>query len=293
VTEQGEIIDAKYGLRDIAMRTLELMSGAVLEATAAGKSDAGDAAHARQQQWSLAIDGFAEQSRNVYRELVYGEPDFYAYFRDATPIDVIERLCIGSRPQSRRARRGIEDMRAIPWVFAWMQNRQILPGWYGVGTGLQKTLDTFGMPLLRDMAAHWPFFANLLADTEMVLAKADMAIGARYAALAGDVGERIFPRIMAEFALTRELVVELRMPDRESREPGAEPGPDPAEVPLLQREPMLQRTIQLRNPYVDPMSLLQVDLLQRWRATDRQDTDLERALLTCVKGIARGLQNTG
>jgi phosphoenolpyruvate carboxylase len=293
VTEQGEIIDAKYGLRDIAMRTLELMSGAVLEATAAGKSDAGDAAHARQQQWSLAIDGFAEQSRNVYRELVYGEPDFYAYFRDATPIDVIERLCIGSRPQSRRARRGIEDMRAIPWVFAWMQNRQILPGWYGVGTGLQKTLDTFGMPLLRDMAAHWPFFANLLADTEMVLAKADMAIGARYAALAGDVGERIFPRIMAEFALTRELVVELRMPDRESREPGAEPGPDPAELPLLQREPMLQRTIQLRNPYVDPMSLLQVDLLQRWRATDRQDTDLERALLTCVKGIARGLQNTG
>jgi phosphoenolpyruvate carboxylase len=284
VTEQGEIIDAKYGLRDIAMRTLELMSGAVLEATAMGmmheNSDQG-----RQQEWSRALDYFAEQSRSAYRELVYGEPDFYTYFRDATPIDVIERLYIGSRPPSRRTKRGIENMRAIPWVFAWMQNRQIIPGWYGVGTGLQKTRDAFGMARLRDMAEHWPFFANLLADTEMVLAKADMAIGARYAALAGDVGQRVFPRILDEFALTRRLVVEVRMLEGETRET--------TEIPLLEREPMLASTIRLRNPYVDPMSLLQVDLLHRWRATERQDPELERALFTCVKGIARGLQNTG
>jgi phosphoenolpyruvate carboxylase len=283
VTEQGEIIDAKYGLRDIAMRTLELMSGAVLEATAMGTHS--NAQHARQREWSLALGYLAEQSRNAYRELVYGEPDFYAYFRDATPIDVIERLCIGSRPLSRRTKQGIENLRAIPWVFAWTQNRQIITGWYGVGAGLEKTRDAFGMALLREMAEHWPFFANLLADTEMVLAKADMPIGSHYAALAGDIGERIFPRILGEFALTRQLVGELRMLHSETRES--------SEIPLLEREPMLQRAIRLRNPYVDPMSLLQVDLLRRWRATDRKDVDLERALLTCVKGIARGLQNTG
>jgi phosphoenolpyruvate carboxylase len=135
------------------------------------------------------------------------------------------------------------------------------------------------------MAEPWPFFTNLLADTEMVLAKADMPIGARYAALAGDVGERIFPRIMAEYELTRRLVVQLRTTDADTRES--------TEIPLLEREPTLQRAIRLRNPYVDPMSLLQVDLLRRWRATDRQDAELEQALLTCVKGIARGLQNTG
>lgn len=283
VTEQGEIIDAKYGLRDIAMRTLELMSGAVLEATA--RETQGNPQQGHQQEWSEALGYFAEQSRNAYRELVYGDPDFYTYFRDATPIDVIERLTIGSRPLSRRTKQGIENLRAIPWVFAWTQNRQIITGWYGVGAGLQKTRDTFGMPLLREMAEHWPFFANLLADVEMVLAKADMPIGAHYAALAGEVGERVFPRVLAEFALTRQTVGELLMAGSETREVG--------EIPLLEREPMLQRAIRLRNPYVDPMSLLQVDLLRRWRATERQDAELERALFTTVKGIARGLQNTG
>jgi phosphoenolpyruvate carboxylase len=282
VTEQGEIIDAKYGLRDIAMRTLELMSGAVLEATAGVH---GKVQHERQQTWSAALGYFAEQSRHAYRELVYGEPDFYTYFRDATPIDVIEHLSISSRPPSRRTRQGIENLRAIPWVFAWMQNRQIITGWYGVGAGLEKTREAFGMALLREMAEHWPFFANLLADTEMVLAKADMPIGAHYASLAGAVGERIFPRILAEFGRTRQLVGELRMLKPDSH--------DFVEIPLLEREPMLQRAIRLRNPYVDPMSFLQVDLLRRWRATERQDAELERALLTCVKGIARGLQNTG
>ncbi len=284
VTEQGEIIDAKYGLRDIAMRTLELMTGAVLEATATGAED-GSPAHERPPEWSTALGYLAEQSRSEYRNLVYADPDFYSYFRDATPIDVIERLYIGSRPPSRRTKHGIENMRAIPWVFSWMQNRQIITGWYGVGTGLERTRDAVGIDLLREMAANWPFFANLLADVEMVLAKADMAIGARYAELAGDAGARIFPRILAEFERTRDLVVELRRLPGDTREP--------SEVPLLEREPMLERTIRLRNPYVDPMSLLQVDLLRRWRATERADAELERALLTSVKGIARGLQNTG
>lgn len=271
LTEQGEIIHAKYGLRDIAVRTLELMAGAVVEVSAGGGQD-----FVLPPAWRHAMGFFAAESRVFFRSLVYDDPEFYAYFRAATPIDVIERLRIGSRPASRREMRGIGDLRAIPWVFAWTQNRQMLPGWYGVGRGLQRSIERFGVGVLQDMARGWPFFANLLADTEMVLAKADMPIGAHYAALAGDIGARLCPLIVTEFNLTRDMLMEVQQTRT-----------------MLEHEPVLQRAIRLRNPYVDPMSLLQVDLLARWRAGDRADRDLERALLTTVKGIARGLQNTG
>lgn len=271
LTEQGEIIHAKYGLRDIALRTLELMSGAVMEVTLRSKNAAPLPA-----EWTAAMSYFAEQSRAEYRRLVYENPDFYTYFREATPIDVIERLRIGSRPAARRSNVGIENLRAIPWVFAWTQNRQSLPGWYGVGYGLEKTVEQFGLPLLQEMILKWPYLANLVSDVEMVLAKADLPIGAMYAKLAGPVGESIFGIITQEFERTRGLLCSLQNT-----------------TVLLEREPTLQRAIKLRNPYVDPMSLVQVDLLKRWRASDRQDPDLERALMMTVKGIARGLQNTG
>ncbi len=218
----------------------------------------------------------ARAGRAFYRALVYDDPDFIPYFRTATPIDVIERLEIGSRPASRRSGGGVENLRAIPWVFSWMQNRHLLPGWYGVGAGLAAAIDAHGEEVLRDMAGDWPFFENLLADVEMVLAKADMGIGERYSKLAGETGERLFPRILAEYERTRSLICRLRG----IREP-------------LEREPVLRRSIRLRNPYVDPISLLQVDLLKRWRAADRQDQELEEALKVTVRGIARGMQNTG
>ena len=271
LTEQGEIIHAKYGLRDIAVRTLELMAGAVLEVSAGGHPSA-----ELTPSWRHAMDEFSQVSRAFYRALVYENTDFYAYFRAATPIDVIERLRIGSRPAARRDMRGINDLRAIPWVFAWTQNRQMLPGWYGVGHGLTHIVERFGLPLVQDMARGWPFFANLLADTEMVLAKADMPIGAMYAALAGDVGAALLPQILSEYQRTSAVIQSILRTEA-----------------LLEREPVLQRAILLRNPYVDPMSLLQVDVLRRWRDGDRQDAELERVLLTTVKGIARGLQNTG
>ncbi len=271
VTEQGEIIHAKYGLRGIALRTLELMTGAVLEA-----SILPPAPEVVPPAWASAMDTVAAAGRSAYRDLVYADPDFEAYFRQATPIDVIERLEIGSRPASRDPAARIAGLRAIPWVFAWTQSRHLLPGWMGVGGGLEAALAIHGEDTLREMAAAWPFFANLLADVEMVLAKSDLGIAARYAALAGDVGRRIFPLIEAEHRRTRAGICTLLGT--------CEP---------LEREPILRRSIRLRNPYVDPISLLQVDLLARWRRGGRSDAALEKALRSTVRGIARGLQNTG
>lgn len=271
VTEQGEIVHAKYGLRGLAERTLELVAGAVLEATALE-----DPARAPHPEWRVAMGAVAATGRAAYDDLVHRDPDFIPYFRLATPVDVVERLRIGSRPPSRRSGTSVEDLRAIPWVFAWVQSRHLLPGWYGVGSGLEAAAEAHGEGPLADMAKGWPFFANLLADVEMVCAKADMAIAARYAALAGEVGERVFPRLREEYGRTVAWVTRLQGI--------SEP---------LEREPVLRQSIELRNPYVDPMSLVQVDLLRRWRETGRGDPELERALFTTVRGIARGMLNTG
>ncbi len=271
LTEQGEAINAKFGLRGIALRTLELAAGATIQATAAPPPP-----DRRQASWESVMAEVADDSRRAYRALVYEYPGFIDYFRRATPIDVIERMLIGSRPASRRSRRGIDGLRAIPWVFAWTQSRHILPGWYGLGTGLERAARRHGRPAVADMVRHWPFMRALIDDVEMVLAKADMPIAARYAELAGEPGAEVFATVRAEFERTVELVLDLQ---------GAEA--------LLDADPTLQRSIRLRNPYVDPMSLLQVDLLRRWRAAGRRDEVLFRALLATVHGIAQGLQNTG
>jgi phosphoenolpyruvate carboxylase len=271
-TEQGEVINEKYGLRGIATRELERMTGAVMLATASPSSPIDDDA-----RWHSLLDEVAAASRACYRSLVYEDSGFFDYFRRATPIDVIERLAIGSRPASRRSGAGIEDLRAIPWVFAWTQNRHLLPGWYGLGSGLHAIVERHGEAVVREMAKSFSFAANLLDDAEMALAKADLPIAARYAALAEESnGARIFAAIEAEFRRTRDLVLALR--DRSE---------------LLEAEPSVKRSIRLRNPYVDPMSLLQVELLRRWRAGGQRDDDLFHALLATVQGIAAGLQNTG
>jgi phosphoenolpyruvate carboxylase len=224
----------------------------------------------------VAADLLARTGRERYRALVYDDPELLEYFRLATPIDVIERLRIGSRPPSRRGGSGIDNLRAIPWVFAWTQNRHLLTGWYGVGLGLEAIVAQHGLATARTMLAGWRYFANVIADVEMVMAKADMQIGARYAELAGDLGARVYAKLAEEFERTRRLICDITS----SRE-------------LLERDPRLATNIRLRNPYVDPMSLVQVDLLRRWRAGERTDPELERVLVLTVKGIARGLQNTG
>ncbi|MEZ4273618.1 MAG: phosphoenolpyruvate carboxylase, partial [Myxococcota bacterium] len=271
VTEQGEIIAKKYGLADIAVRTLEGVLGAIVQHTAGN-----EAVEPFPEIWSRTAQCIAEHSRQAYRHMVWENPTFIHYFRNATPIDVIERLKIGSRPASRRSQEGLEGLRAIPWVFAWTQSRHLLPSWFGVGTGLEAAIKAENLQTLQKMAVDWPFFNTLLANVEMVLAKADMQIAAHYAALAGETGQPIFNAINEEFARTHDLVCSILQSDN-----------------LLAADPVLRRAILLRNPYVDPMSLLQVDLLRRWRAGDRQDTELQRALEMTVRGIARGMQNTG
>jgi phosphoenolpyruvate carboxylase len=271
VTEQGEVISANYGLRGIAIRTLEQAVGAVAIATALPpKPDA------RAPQWEALMDEIAATSHAAYRALVYDDPRFVEYFRLSTPIDVIERMPMGSRPPSRRSGSGIEQLRAIPWVFAWMQNRAVLPGWFGLGTALERAVARHGEDAVAELIRHWPFVKALVDDVEMVLAKADLGIAARYARLAGALEPVIFPLIAAEFDRTVALVLRLK-----------------GTTALLDEDPVVQRAIRLRNPYVDPMSLLQVDLLARWRAAGRAEDELFSALLATVRGIAQGLQNTG
>lgn len=270
VTEQGEVIHRKYGIRALALRNLEQTVGAVLRASVRPREE-----EAREAAWRDIMTVTAAESRRAYRAFVDRE-GFVDYFRAATPIDVIEQMALGSRPSRRRSMRGVEDLRAIPWVFAWTQCRSIITGWYGLGTALEAAAAKHGEETLREMARDWPFFANALDDVEMVLAKCDLDIAEAFSKLAGPLHDTFFGMIRDEFERTRRWLLTLKRSEE-----------------LLRDDPRLSLSIRLRNPYVDPMSLLQVDLLQRWRATDRKDDHLLRALVACVNGVAQGLQNTG
>jgi phosphoenolpyruvate carboxylase len=183
---------------------------------------------------------------------------------------------IGSRPSSRRSQSGIGDLRAIPWGFSWTQSRCMLPGWYGIGSGLAKAAEQFDDKPFREMIMEWYFMRALTADAEMVLAKADLGIAKLYSELAGELHDEFFPAIEKEYELTRDLILDYSEHDS-----------------LLEGDITLQRAIMLRNPYVDPMSLMQIDLLARWRESGSDDPKLFDALLASVNGIAQGLQNTG
>ncbi|MGA9333296.1 MAG: phosphoenolpyruvate carboxylase [Rudaea sp.] len=270
LTEQGEVIHRKYGIRALALRSLEQMVGATLRASLRPPRD-----DARVSGWQEIMQAMAADSRQAYRELV-GTKNFVAYFRTATPIDVIERMALGSRPARRRDMRGVQDLRAIPWVFAWTQCRCILTGWYGLGSAIERGIERFGENALAEMARDWPFFRALLDDVEMVLAKTDMAIAERFSRLSGEFHAPFFELLQREFRASVGGVLRLKGRNR-----------------LLADDPRLALSIRLRNPYVDPMSLMQVDLLQRWRDGGGEDDALLRALVATVNGVARGLQNTG
>ncbi|MEE4292672.1 MAG: phosphoenolpyruvate carboxylase [Xanthomonadales bacterium] len=270
LTEQGEVINQKYGMRFLAERNLELVTGATLYHTM------GFAAQGLSVGEQEILAFMADRSRQHFRSLVYQDPGFPAFFRASTPIDVIEQLNIGSRPASRRSGEGIENLRAIPWVFSWAQVRVGFPGVFGFGTALEQAIDRFGMARVRDLLASQVFFQAMVSDVEMVLAKSDLEIGARYAALAGAEGQRFLAEIEEEFERAERRILELKQLDR-----------------LLDDQQVLQRNIRLRNPYVDPIHYLQIGLLQRWRAGGRSDDGLLEPLKATVKGIALGIQNTG
>ncbi|MBJ7330853.1 MAG: phosphoenolpyruvate carboxylase [Solirubrobacteraceae bacterium] len=275
VTEQGEVLAGKYSVTEIASRELELTASAAL-LRGAGPGDA-RLSEDRRARFTPVIEAMAGQSAEVYRELVYGDPDFVAFFHAVTPVDEISRLRLGSRPAKRKQTDRIEDFRAIPWVFSWTQARIVLPAWYGLGTALTAAREEHGIELLREMDADWPFFAALLSNAEMALAKADLDIARRYAALCEDdaVRERIWCQIEAEFLRTRDELIAIAGGER-----------------LLDREPVLQTSIERRNPAVDPLSFIQLELLRRRRAGESGE-ELSRASFLAINGISGGLRNTG
>jgi phosphoenolpyruvate carboxylase len=273
IREQGATIKQGYGLRPIAMRTLERAFNALSLITAALRS--GDLQPDSPEQLQIATL-LAQESGAAYRRLVYDEPDFYGFFEAVTPIDVIERMQIGARSVHRVANAGVTGLLPVPWVFAWSQSRYMLPGWYGAGAGLAAVVEKFGLPRVRAASAAWFFLRNLIDDVETMLARADLEIAHYYDALAPAALRHYADNIRAEYQAACAQVLAIK----ESRE-------------LLDSDTTLQRSIQLRNPYVDPMNLMQVDLLQRWRAGGREDRDLFEALLASVGGIAQGLQSTG
>jgi phosphoenolpyruvate carboxylase len=275
LTEQGETISQSYGLKPNAMRTLERAFSALSLATAANQQGKAQPETAGQHTCAMTI---ANASLDAWRLLVIEDREFYDYFRAVTPIDVIERMQIGSRTvwEGARGRSAVQAIRSTPWVFAWSQARHMIPGWYGAGTGLDAALSAHGADSLRDCYASWPFFTQLIDDLETMLARADLDIAAHYDLLASPALQRFGPVLRAEYQRACEHLLAIK-----------------GTAALLDNDRTLQRAIQLRNPYVDPMHLMQVDLLRRWRASGRDDEDLYQALLASVSGIAQGLQTTG
>ena len=280
VREQGETVKQSYGLRPIAMRTLERAFNALALTTVASRETAGapQSGCAAHQECAATL---AEASRETYQRLVHGDGEFYEYFRAVTPIDVIERMQVGSRPVQREDGRnlqgvpgGTQGLLPVPWVFAWTQTRHMLPGWFGAGSGLSATIARHGIERLRQAYSDWFFLRNLIDDVETMLARTDLDIAAAYDVLVPEPLRRFSALIRADYNRARECVLSLK-----------------GSTDLLDGEPTLQRSIRLRNPYIDPMNLMQVDLLQRWRAGGRSDRDLFEALLASAGGIAQGLQS--
>ena len=274
ITEQGEVLNWKYSDTVLAERNLELMVAASLEALARP-----GAARRDESEWEAAMEEMSESAFRFYRERVADDPDVLTYFEEGTPVEELEHARIGSRPARRSQARGLADLRAIPWVFGWMQSRHVLPGWFGVGHALRSFVnrDEARVTLLRTMAEEFLFFSDLIANVEIGMAKADLTIARHYAALVTDASlrERVFGMIVEEFELTRRMI--LRVTGRKE---------------LLATNPVLARSIRLRNPYVDPMSMIQVALLKRKRAGEESE-DLNYALAATINGIAAGLRNTG
>ncbi len=269
-TEQGEGISNGYGLRRIALRSFEKAVFAVATDRIEPPRDA-----ARERELRALMGSIAAASRARYRALVQGQPGFMQFFREATPIDVVERMQIGGR-EALREGEGVWTVRPVPWVYSWMQSRHVLPGWYGIGTGLEAAAREHGEEALEKALADWGFLANLVADVELDLARADLEIAGHYERLAGGNAGEVAAEIRREHALSTRWITAIQ-----------------GEANLLDSRPYMQRSVVLRAPYGDPMHLMQVDLLRRWRAGGRSDPALFDALLASVSGIALALQVTG
>jgi phosphoenolpyruvate carboxylase len=284
LTEQGEVIGSKYANPEIGRRNLETLVAATLEATLLQPAQTSQVATPAFLQTAAAL---SQASMDAYRALVYETPGFADYFFQATPIREIAELNIGSRPASRKALQGIEDLRAIPWGFGWGQSRITLPGWYGFGSAVQAFLDADAaqgeagrkkaLALLQKMHRQWPFFRTLLSNMDMVLAKSDLALGSRYASLVGDarLRKKVFTQIEAEWQRTAEALALIT-----------------GEPQRLANNAALARSIRHRFPYIDPLHHLQVELVRRYRA-GQTDERVRTGIHIAINGIAAALRNTG
>ncbi len=282
VTEQGEVITSKYSTPAVGRRNLERLLAATMEATLAEHDKAVEPTHV----FHPVMDRLSSLAFDAYRKLVYDTPGFTQYFHESTPLFEIATLNIGSRPSSRATSGRIEDLRAIPWVFSWAQCRVLLPGWYGFGSAVDAWLDETagGMDTLQRMAETWPFFRMLLSNMDMVLGKSDMAVASRYAELVKDVAlrEQIFGTIKAEWFRTRDVLLAIT-----------------GQTKLLADNSTLERSLENRVPYMDPLNHLQIALLRRHRASSAAaDSDavpnrVERGIHLTINGISAGLRNSG
>jgi phosphoenolpyruvate carboxylase len=281
ITEQGEVISLKYANLEIAERNLEQLVSSVLDTLLLDPRR--KPREDRLAEWETYAQEMADASSRFYRDLVYETPGFADFFRQATPIDLIEGLRLGSRPSRRSGSRDLSELRAIPWVFAWTQSRHFIPAWYGAGFALEKfesDHSSSGIQLLREMYRDWPFFSLLIDNAEASLAKTDLYIARRYDALCHDarLRETISKRIEEEYERSVRAVLAVTESAR-----------------LLQRQPVLEESIRLRNPYVDPLNFLQIRFLEEWRRARPSDSSarLLHLLQITVGGIAFGMKSTG
>jgi phosphoenolpyruvate carboxylase len=278
ITEQGEVLSFKYGDVVLAERNLELMLAASLDALARpnDKLPGSPLSGRLEPAWEEAMNTLSADGFAFYRTHVVDDPEILEYFEQATPVAELENVRIGSRPSRRSGKRSLADLRAIPWVFGWTQSRHQLPAWFGVGHALTRFAER-DLPLLRAMMAGFPLFIDLVRNVEMALAKSDFGIARLYSELVEDQGlrERVFSKLEEEFERTERALLLVT-----------------GQKALLESNPVLARSIRLRNPYVDPMSLIQVELLRRKRNGDDSDA-LNRALGATINGISAGLRNTG
>ena len=280
ITEQGEVLNFKYADEVLAERNLELMIAASLDALARpnARDPRGHFTGILKPEWEAALDELSNLSFTFYRSHILDNPEVITYFEQSTPVGELEHAMIGSRPSRRKATRQITDLRAIPWVFGWTQSRLLVPAWFGVGHALGLFLEKPGsLELLRTMAREFPLFIDLIRNVEMALGKADLGTARLYSSLVEDpeLRERIYSMIEAEFHRAVNSVLTVT-----------------TQTELLEKNQVLARSIKLRNPYVDPMHLIQVDMLRRKRAGENT-ADVNRAIAATISGISAGLRNTG
>ncbi|HEY5227021.1 MAG TPA: phosphoenolpyruvate carboxylase, partial [Opitutaceae bacterium] len=279
VTEQGEVLSTRYHDPDLAHRILEQMAYGVM----LGIKAAGGESSAR-VEWREIMEEMSKAGFEAYKALVHDDPEFLQFWRQATPIDEISNLKLGSRPTYRRATQSVSDLRAIPWVFSWMQSRFNFPGWFGLGSALASVLrkGPKHRQQLREMHAGWPFFQTLIDNAQLTMRKADMGIASLYAGLVDDarIRRRMFGILSAEFERTEKAILTITGQKR-----------------LLGREPVLLRSVELRNPYIDPLNYIQVDMMRRLRngaSLEPREADEIRAVIELtINGISGGLKNTG